>query len=149
MKVILLEDIKGFGKKGQILDASDGHARNYLFPKKLAVEANKANLNELEQKKKSVEAKLQRELDAAKEFGAKLKDSKITIPVKAGENGKLFGSVTNAEIAEAIRQQLGVSVDKKKISLPEQIKSVGEKKADIKLHTQVNVTITIDVVEQG
>lgn len=149
MKVILLQDIKGVGKKGQLLDASDGHAKNYLIPRKMAMEASKANLNELEQKKKSEESKRQRELEKAQALAKSLQESAIRVSVKTGENGKLFGSVTSKEIASALLSQAGIDLDRKKIHLPEPIKAIGEKQVEIKLHSQVAAKITVQVVEQG
>lgn len=148
MKVILLQDIKGVGKKGQLLDASDGHAKNYLIPRKMAIEASKANLNELEQKKKSEENKRQHELEKAQALAASLQESAIRVSVKTGENGKLFGSVTSKEIASALLSQAGINLDRKKINLSEPIKSTGEKQVEIKLHPQVTAKVTVQVVDQ-
>jgi len=145
MKVILLQDIKGVGKKGELLNASDGHARNYLIPRKLAVEATKSNMNELELKQKSEENKRQQELLDGQELASKLEDKVVKISVKTGENGKLFGSVTNKEISEALRQQYGLNIDKKKIVLSEAIKSVGEKKLEIKIHPKVTARLTVEI----
>lgn len=147
MKVILLEDIKGVGKKGQLLNASDGHARNYLIPKKLAVEATKGNLNELEKKEKSELAKKQKEKEEAIELGKELEKTPIKIHVKIGENGKLFGSVTNKEIAQALEEQTGIKIDKKKIILEETIKNIGTKTVEIKLHPSVTSKLTINILE--
>jgi len=145
MKVILLQDVKGTGKKGEIINASDGHARNYLLPRKMAVEANKTNMAQLEQQQKAVERKRQQELLKAQELAKELSEKKIVIGVKVGENGKLFGSVTNKEIAVAFLEQEGIEIDKKKIILDEPIKSAGEKAVEIKLHSQVTATVTIIV----
>jgi len=145
MKVILLQDVKGTGKKGEIINASDGHARNYLLPRKMAVEANKTNMAQLEQQQKAVERKRQQELLKAQELAKELSEKKIVIGVKVGENGKLFGSVTNKEIAIAFLEQEGIEIDKKKIILDEPIKSAGEKAVEIKLHSQVTATVTIIV----
>ncbi|MDR1689779.1 MAG: 50S ribosomal protein L9 [Clostridiales bacterium] len=149
MKVILLEDIKGVGVKGQVYEASDGYARNFLFPKKKAIEATKANLNELELKQKAVNAKAQRELEEAMAQAKTLEEKVIQVQVKTGENGKLFGSVTSNEIASALNSQFGISIDRKKITLPEAIKSVGEATAEVKLHAKVTAKIKIEVTEQG
>ncbi|MDR0958668.1 MAG: 50S ribosomal protein L9 [Clostridiales bacterium] len=146
MKVILLDDIKGVGKKDQIIEAADGYARNFLFPKKLAVEANKVNISTLDKKRRDEEQKRVREFEAAKEFKEKLESVKIQIPVKTGEGGKLFGSVSNKEIAQALNAQFSLSVDKKKINLPEPIKTLGEKTVEIKLHTDVKAMITLNIV---
>ncbi|MBE6012650.1 50S ribosomal protein L9 [Anaeropeptidivorans aminofermentans] len=145
MKVILLEDIKGVGKKGEILEASEGYARNFLLPRKLAIEANKQNVLELEAKKKSEENKRQAELDAAREMKEILENLSIDLYVKAGESGKLFGSVTNKEIAQALEEQKNIQIDRKKISI-RNIKSVGEEKADIKLHPKVSAQLKLNIL---
>ncbi|MCL2873355.1 MAG: 50S ribosomal protein L9 [Defluviitaleaceae bacterium] len=147
MQVILLQDIKNVGKKGQLLEAADGYARNYLIPRKMAVEATKGNVNELEAKNKALVAKAEKELENAKEFAASLNEKKINIKVKMGENGKLFGSVTNKEIAQALLDQIGVSIDKKKIVLNEPIKTVGEKDVEIKVMHDVSAKIIVNVIE--
>lgn len=147
MKVILLEDVKGVGKKGQLIDAADGHAKNFLLPKKLAVEANKANVNELEQKKKAEEHKRRKELEDAQALGQAISEKVIKIPVKIGENGKLFGSVTNKEIAAELLSQAGLQLDKKKIVVTEPIKSKGVKQVEVKLHPKVSVKLNIEIVE--
>ena len=145
MKVILLEDIKGVGKKDQIINASDGHARNYLFPKKLALEATAANLKQLERKKKVLNDKILKDLEEAKELAKKLEQLKIAISVKIGDNGKLFGSVTNKEIADAIEEASGIKIDKKKVVLDEPIKSIGEKIVTVKVHSEVNAKVPIEI----
>lgn len=147
MKVILLEDIKGVGKKGDLYEASDGYARNFLMPKKKAIEATKANMNELALKQKAIEAKQQREVDEARELAAKLESQTIKVFVKTGENGKLFGSVTGKEIAAAISEQHNIPVDKKKVSIQDTIKSVGEVKAEVKLHPKISAKIKVEVCE--
>ena len=124
MKVILLEDVKSVGKKGQVVNASEGYAKNFLFPKKLAVEANNVNMNELNLKNKAEERRKAQELEDAKDLAEKLEKIVVKIPVKTGEGGKLFGSVTNKEIAQAIEKNEGLKVDKKKIVLNDQIKMI-------------------------
>ena len=116
MKLILLEDVKSVGKKGDIVNKNDGYALNYLIPKKLAVEATKANMNDLELKKKAEEKRKKEELEEAKKIAEQLNDKVVKVSVKAGENGKVFGSVTNKEIADALAKQTGMDIDKKKIS---------------------------------
>jgi large subunit ribosomal protein L9 len=148
MKVILLEDIKDVGKKGQVYEASDGYARNFLFPKKKAVEATKANLNELELKKKAVSAKLKRDLEEAERQADNLKNKTIKVYVKTGENGKLFGSVTVNDISSALLEQFGITIDRKKITIPEPIKATGEAAATVKLHSEVTAAIKIEVMPQ-
>ena len=146
MKVILLQEIRGIGKKGQIIDTSDGHARNYLIPRKLAVEATAHTLNEIEAKKKAEQHRQLSELEAAQALGKSLSQTKIEIQVKTGENGKLFGSVTNKEIASALSAKTGLTVDKKKVILDEPIKTTGEKQVEVKLHPQVSARITVEIV---
>ena len=125
MKLILLEDVKSVGKKGDIVNKNDGYALNYLIPKKLAVEATKANMNDLELKKKAEEKRKKEELEEAKKIAEQLNDKVVKVSVKAGENGKVFGSVTNKEIADALAKQTGMDIDKKKISFDAPIKMVG------------------------
>lgn len=145
MQVILLEDIKGVGKKGQLIEASAGHARNFLLPKKLAVEANKDNLNKLENKRKSDEVKRVHELEAAIALKAQLEQTPIKISVKTGESGKIFGSVTNKEIGAALEEQTKIVIDKKKIILDTPIKTLGEHTVDIKLHTDVTAKLNVQI----
>jgi len=145
MKVILLEDIKGVGKKGAVYNAAEGYARNFLLPRKLAVEANKSNMNELDLKQKAEKGKALKDLEIAQQMGKKVNDISITVRVKAGENGRLFGSVTNREIAQALYEQKNISVDKKKIVLTEAIKTTGEAIVDVKLHANVTAKLTVNV----
>ncbi|MCL2461546.1 MAG: 50S ribosomal protein L9 [Defluviitaleaceae bacterium] len=146
MKVIMLQDVKGVGKKGQVLEAADGHARNYLIPKKLAKEASKANLDEIENRKKIEISREQRELEQARQLAEKLQSQKVVIPMKMGEKGRLFGAATNREIAEALSAKTGMEIDKKKVVLPEPIKVMGEHKVELKLHAKVTVTISVEIV---
>ncbi|MDD5945098.1 MAG: 50S ribosomal protein L9 [Clostridia bacterium] len=145
MKLILLEDVKGVGKKGDVINKSDGYALNFLIPKKLAVEATKSNINDLELKKKSEEKRQKEELEEAKRLGDELKDKVVKVSVKAGENGKVFGSVTNKEIAAALLQQTGIDIDKKKISFGEPIKMVGRRIVKIKLHPKVTIEMAVEI----
>ena len=145
MKVILLEDVKGTGKKGQVVNASDGHARNFLFPRKLAIEATGANLASLEAQQKKAEHKVAQEVKVAQELAVKLQAKPVIIKAKVGEKGRMFGSISNKEIAEAVQSQLGVVLDKRKITLSETVKSVGTYTAAAKLHTQVTATIDFEV----
>lgn len=148
MKVILLADVKGVGKKDQTINASEGYVKNFLFPRKLAVEANSGNLKKLDNQKKAEDLQRQEELDAAKALGEKISEKKVVIKVKTGDNGKLFGAVTNKEIAVALKEQTGLAVDKKKISLNDPIKSVGEKEVTVKLHPKVSVKLKVEVEQQ-
>jgi len=146
MKVILLQDVKGVGKKDQMLEVSDGYARNFLFPKKLAVEATKSNVNSLETKRKTAEQQRVRELEDARAMKANLEARSVTIAQKTGEGGRLFGSVTNKEVAIVLLEQEGIDIDRKKITIPEAIKKVGEYSAEIRLHTDVTATLKLNVI---
>ncbi len=147
MKVILLEDVKSVGKKGELVNTSDGYAKNFLFPKKLAVEATKSNLNDFELKQKAEAKRKKEEFEQAQATAKELENKTVTVKVKTGENGKLFGSVTNKEVAEEIVKQTGLNIDKKKVSIGDPIKMVGERTAVIKLHPKVSAEITIKIVE--
>lgn len=148
MKVILLKDVKGTGKKGEVKEVSDGYARNFLFPKKMAVVADNANVKELNEKNKSKELKAQKEYEEAIELGKKMEDMSITIYSKAGEGGRLFGSITSKDIAEQLKKQHGVEVDKRKISLDEPIRVLGSRFVDVKIHQKVTTKIKVDVKEK-
>ena len=145
MKVILLDNIKGVGKKDEVINASDGYARNFLFPKNLAVEANKENMAKLQAKKDSKQHQKDLEKEAAYEMMKKLKDITIQIPVKAGENGKIFGGVTAKEIAENLESQCKMEIDKKKIILAEPIKTLGNFQVEIKLYEGVTGKLKVQV----
>lgn len=147
MKVILNADIKGVGKKNEIINASDGYARNYLFPKKLAVPADTQNMNLLNAKKASEQHKKDLECEEAKKVQEKMKTIVLKITTKAGENGKTFGSITSKEIAESLEKQFKIKVDKKKIVLPEQIKTLGTYVVDVKLYEGVVGKLTVSVTE--
>jgi large subunit ribosomal protein L9 len=146
MKVILLEDVKGVGKKGQIINASDGHATNFLLPRKLAVEATKSNLTNLENQKKREEQKVAGEVAAAQKLADRIKDVRIVLRVKVGDTGKMFGSISNKELAEALQAQQSIGVDKKKIVLAQPVKAIGEYTATVKLHAQVTVPLHFEVM---
>lgn len=145
MKLILLEDVKGVGKKGDLINKSDGYALNFLIPKKLAIEATQANINELQFKKRAEEKKKKEEFDEAARIGDELKEKIVKVSVKAGENGRVFGSVTNKEIAAALSAQTGMDIDKKKITFDEPIKMVGRRTVKVKLHPQVTVELTVEI----
>lgn len=148
MKVILLQDVKSLGKKDQIVDVSDGYARNFVLPKKLGVEATPKNLNELKLKK-AHEDKVAAELLAeAQALAGQIKEESVTLSIKVGEGGKTFGSVSSKEVAEAVKKQLGHDIDKKKIVLKEPIKSLGTHIVDIKLHTKVTAQLSVRVTEE-
>lgn len=146
MKVILLQDIKGVGKKDQIINANDGYARNYLFPKKLAVEATTGNLGNLKAKQESNQYRKDMQKEEAIKLADKIKDITLTIKVKAGENGKIFGGVTAKEIAENLKTQYAIDVDKKKINLNETIKVIGTRTVDIKLYEGVIGKLKVNVI---
>ena len=145
MKVILTADVKGQGKKDQIVDVSDGYARNFLLPKKLAVPADAAALNEVKNKEASKQHKLDVEKKNAEEIAKKLESITVKFIYAAGPDKRLYGSVTAKEIAEALKKDFGIEVDKRKITLSENIKSFGTFKADVKLFTGVTGKITVEV----
>lgn len=146
MKVILLQDIKGTGKKGEIIKVAEGFARNHLLPKKLAVEASEGNLNDLKHQKANLERKKAEELSAAKELKARLNEKTVTLAVKMGEGGRLFGSINTKDIAERIEQEHGILIDKRKIELQGPIKAIGTHPVNIKLHPEVTVKIQVQVI---
>ena len=145
MKVILLQDVKGHGKADDIVEVNDGYARNFLFKKNLALEATPANLNSVKNKKKAEAAKAARNLEEAKEVGAKLKDKIFSLPAKSGEGGRLYGAITSMDIANLLEKE-GYKVDKRNINFKQQIKNLGDFEAEVKLHQQVTVKIGIKVV---
>lgn len=147
MKVILLQDIKGVGKKDQVINANDGYARNYLFPKKLAVEANAGNLTNLKSKQDSNQYRKDLQKEEAIKIADKLKGLTVQIKVKAGENGKIFGGVTSKEISENLKTQHGIEIEKKKIILTETIKTLGTVNVDIKLYEGVTAKLKVQVVD--
>ncbi len=148
MKVILLEDVKALGKKGQIVNVSDGYARNMIIPKKLGLEATEKNLNDLKLKQKHEEKLAAQKLADAKQLATDLEQKKITVTMKAGENGKVFGSIGAKEIAQAAKDQHGLDLDKKKIQLADPIKTFGMHEVPIKLHTQVTGRLYVLVQEK-
>ena len=148
MKVILLEDVKALGKKGEIVNVSDGYARNLLLPQKKGVEATPKNLNDLKLKIANDEKVAKENLEAARALAASLEGKKVVIRLRVGDGGKTFGSVSSKEISEAIKAQMGLEVDKKKIVLPNPIKEVGESTVAIKLHPKVTGNIKVAVEGQ-
>ena len=147
MKVILLQDVKSLGKKGETVNVSDGYARNMLFPKKLGVEANAKNMNDLKLQKAHEDKVAQQQLEAAQEFGKQIEAAEVTLKIKVGEGGKIFGSVSTKEIAEAAKTQLGYDIDKKKMQLPSPIKVLGTTMVPIKLHPKVTAQLKVHVRE--
>lgn len=148
MEVVLLQDVKTLGKKDAIVTVNDGYARNFLFPKKLAVEATKANLNTLKQQLAAAKRLAEQQLEEARAQAAEMEKIQVRIPVKIGANGKLFGAVSSREIAEALKKQWGVEIDKKKIQLDEAIKTAGEQQVAVKLHKDVTAKLTVIIVEE-
>ena len=147
MKVILLEDVKALGKKGQIVNVNDGYARNFILPKKLGVEATGKNLNDLKLKKANDEKIAQEQLEEAQELGKKIEAGKVELAIKVGEGGRTFGSVSTKEIAAAVKEQMGYDIDKKKIQLKEAIKTLGTHNVPVKLHTKVTAELKVVVKE--
>ena len=146
MKVILLDNIKGVGKKDEIINANDGYARNFLFPKKLAVEATKDNLLKLKAKQDANQFRKNKEKEEAEELAKKLKEITLKIKVKAGENGKIFGGVTSKEISENLKTQEKIEIDKKKIVLNETIKNLGVVTVDIKLYEGIVGKLKVQIL---
>ena len=147
MKVILLEDVKALGKKGQVVNVSDGYARNLLLPKKLGVEATGKNMNDLKLQKAHEDKVAQENLDAAKAFAEELKDKQVTVGIKVGEGGRTFGSISAKEIAEAAKAQLGYELDKKKLQLSAPIIELGTTMVPFKLHPKVTGELNVVVIE--
>ena len=148
MKVILKADIKGVGKKDEIINASDGYARNFLFPKNLAVEANAENLSKLKSKQDANAYKKEQEKEEARKLADKLAKILLKVPVKAGANGKIFGGVSAKEIAELLKSEYKIEIDKKKIDLKETIKTLGVRTVSIKLYESVIGNLKIDVISK-
>ncbi len=147
MKVILLEDVKKLGKKGDLVDVADGYARNYLLPRNLAQEATAGGIKQNKQKKAALEKRKKKEKDLAQEIAEKLSKTSVTLKVKAGDQGKLFGSVTSKDISEALKEQQQIQVDRRKIELTEPIKSLGSYEVDIKLAPEVEAKLTVKIIE--
>lgn len=147
MEVVLLEDVKALGKKGQIVKVNDGYARNFILPKKLGIEATAKNLNDLKLQKANEARVAAEQLEAAKELGAKLSEAAITLSIRAGEGGRAFGSVSGKEISAAIKCQLGYDIDKKKLVLPEPLKTFGTHEVPVKLHKDVTAKLNVKVIE--
>ena len=147
MKAILLQDVKALGKKGEVVNVNDGYARNFILPKKLGVEANGKNLNDLKLQKNNEAKVAQEHLDAAKKLAEELKAGKVVLTMKVGEGGRTFGSVSSKEIAEAVKEQMHLDIDKKKIQLKEQIKTLGTHIVSVKLHPEVTAELNVSVKE--
>ena len=147
MKIILLQDEKKLGKKGDVIEASEGYARNYILPKKIGVEATPKNMNDLKLQKANSEKIAQEQLDAAKTLAAELESKIVIVKIKAGEGGKAFGSVSSKEVVAALKEQHNIEIDKKKLQLPENLKNFGSYEVAVKLHPQVTGKLTIKVTE--
>ena len=148
MKVILLEDVKTLGKKGQIIEVNDGYARNFVLPKKLGLEANSKNLNDLKLKQTHDEKKAAEILEDAKKFAVRLSELEVIVHIRAGESGKTFGSISSKEIVRATMEQHGIELDKKKLVLQEAIKNFGTYEIAIKIHPQVTASLKVKVQEE-
>ncbi|KAI4441862.1 MAG: 50S ribosomal protein L9 [Ruminococcus sp.] len=149
MKVILLQDVKSLGKEGEIVNVNDGYARNFIIPKKLGVEANNKNLNDLKLKKSNEEKIAKENKEAAEKLAGELKAGQILLKIKVGEGGKAFGSVSAKEIAAAVKEQMGLDVDKKKIQLKETLKTLGTHNVPIKLHPEVTAELKVEIKEEA
>ena len=147
MEIVLLQDVKSLGKKGQVVKVNDGYARNYILPKKRGVVANGKNLNDLKVKKANDAKVAAEQLAAARELAAKLQEASVTVSIKAGEGGRTFGSVSTKEIGKAVSDQLKLDIDKKKMVLEEPIKSLGTHEVPVKLHKDVTAILRVKVVE--
>ncbi len=147
MEVILLQDVKSLGKKGQIVKVNDGYARNYVLPKKLGVEANAKNLNDLKLEQKRNDKLAAEELQAAKDLAVKVEEKPVKVTIKTGEGGRTFGAVSSKEIAAAAKEQLGLDIDKKKMKLDDSLKALGTYEVPVKLHKEVTATLRVTVTE--
>lgn len=145
MKVILYEDVKSLGKKGEVVDVKDGYARNYIFPNNLGVEATKQNLNNLNKQRAADKREKDEILEEAQEFGKKLEDITVNMELKIGEGGRAFGSITTMEIANSVEEQFGYKLDRKKVHLDEPIKAAGEYNVPVRLHPEVTIQIKVIV----
>lgn len=147
MKIILLQDVKSVGKKGDLVELSEGYARNFIIPKKLGVEANNANMNNLKLQKANEEKIAKEQYEAAVALGKEVEEMLVKVSIKSGEGGKTFGSVSSKEIAKAVSDQYGKEIDKKKIQMQDSIKSVGTHEVTVKLHPKVSAKLRVKVEE--
>ncbi len=148
MEVILLQDVKSLGKKGEKVKVNDGYARNFILPKKLGIEATNKNLNELKLQNQHTEKIAAENLAQSKELAASIEEGEITLTLKVGEGGRTFGSISSKEVAEAVKKQLGYDIDKKKIQIKDGIKSLGVYEVSVKLHPQVTAKLKVKVTEE-
>lgn len=149
MKVILLEDVKSLGKKGEIVNVNDGYARNFILKKNLGLEATGKNLNDLKLQKNNQEKIAKENLEAAKKLSEEIQAGKVEVSIKVGEGGRVFGSVSSKEIAAAVKSQMKLDIDKKKIQLKDAIKSLGTHIVPVKLHPQVTAELKVVVKEEA
>ncbi len=147
MEVILLQDVKSLGKKGDLVKVNEGYGRNYILPKKLGIEATSKNMNDLKLQKANQIKVAKEELEAAKAFAKDLEEKTVTVAVKSGEGGRIFGSISTKEIAKAAKEQLGMEIDKKKMSLDVPVKAFGTYNVSVKLHKEVTGKLTVKVIE--
>ena len=147
MKVILIEDVKTLGKKGDTVNVNDGYARNFILPKKMGIEATAKNINDLKLQKANEEKVAKELLEAAKAFAEDIKEKSVTVTIKTGEGGKTFGTISTKEVAAAAKEQLGLDIDKKKMKLDEPIKTLGNHIITVKLHKDVTAKLTVSVGE--
>lgn len=149
MKVILLKDVKDLGKKGEMVESKDGYARNFLFPRKLAEEVNSTNMKEMKEKKESKKLRKEQEVEEAKELAKKIEDTKVVIKTKSGEGGRLFGSITTKDVAEILKEEHGIEVDKRKIEIDGgNIKTMGTAQAEVKVYPAISAKFKIQVTEE-
>ena len=149
MKVILLKDVKDLGKKGEMVESKDGYARNFLFPRKLAEEVNSTNMKEMKEKKESKKLKKEQELEEAQSMAKKIEDIKVVIKTKSGEGGRLFGSITTKDVAEILKEEHGIEVDKRKIEIDGgNIKTMGTSQAEVKVYPRISAKFKIQVTEE-
>ncbi len=148
MKIILLKDVKSLGKKGDLVEVSTGYARNYILPKKLGVEATGKNINDLKLQKAHQDKMAAEQLEAARELKEELEKKELALSIKVGDNGKAFGAISSKELAQAVKDQLGLTVDKKKIVIDEPIKTLGSHEVKVKLHPKVTAALKVKVTEQ-
>ena len=148
MKIILLKDVKSLGKKGDLVEVSTGYARNYILPKKLGVEATGKNINDLKLQKAHQDKMAAEQLEAARELKEELEKKELALSIKVGDNGKAFGAISSKELAQAVKDQLGLTVDKKKIVIDEPIKTLGSHEVKMKLHPKVTAALKVKVTEE-
>ncbi|HEY5013740.1 MAG TPA: 50S ribosomal protein L9 [Acidimicrobiia bacterium] len=148
MKIVLRDDVDNLGQKGDVVDVADGYARNYLVPRGLAIRAERGVVKQAEAMRRNRSAREQRDREAAQTLAARLTERTVSVPARAGEGGKLFGSITAADIVAALQDQLGIELDRKRLSLDEPLKELGPVELPVRLHTDVVATLRIDVVAQ-